>query len=486
MSNKIKKAYEVIFSFATEDKQVVDDISLQLEQLNITHYAYKHNDNIGESYRELTKRLYRRSRSIIVILHSENSQKTNVQEEHTQIIGHHHKIKRWDRVFVVKMNLSIPNLSGLPVDLIHYDWVEGSADNPSQIASKLLTKVEDLRKVKRWLKLVNFIFLVVLAALTFIAVAFFFKDGDEMAINERPIEEQKPEIRYYDSTWVETTENRATFRRLIYPSNDTIHNVEDYYMSTNNLQFAGKMSDIERETLEGYCSIYYENGLLQYTGAFVGGEPEGTFDIWDEQGGLIMSGIMESDDESISGIITFYRPNGSKKVTLTAEQDEIVDNVLYYDTVDNLVLVTNPNNTIKTYFYADGTKRTYVNDSTQNLLHWNNNGILRLRAHRDAGLNEASLQSTGFDNGAMSFYQNEGELITKITFKGDDIESSYNPENQVKKMMLGRQINTIHEEVSISIEQMDSIVSNIGYDMLSIAGKLLESDYKRGISKSLH
>lgn len=106
---------------------------------------------------------------------------------------------------------------------------------------------------------------------------------------------------YLDKKWKETTQEKASFYRIVDKKNDNLYHIEDYYIN-GNMQMDGYFSDLEKETLQGKIIWYDVNGNKSMLKNYNNGKLEGKTIYYLSDGSILSKGIYK-DGEPYDGTI---------------------------------------------------------------------------------------------------------------------------------------------------------------------------------------
>ncbi|WP_324028199.1 hypothetical protein QSV08_09790 [Maribacter sp. BPC-D8] len=111
---------------------------------------------------------------------------------------------------------------------------------------------------------------------------------------------------YFNSRWNKTDKNNAAFFRLVpLEKEGNLFKVKDYYIN-GNLQMQGYWSNLEKETLHGNVTWYFEDGTKSIESEYKNGILEGANTIY-KKGGQVSSKGIYKNNEAYSGSFIVYR-----------------------------------------------------------------------------------------------------------------------------------------------------------------------------------
>jgi len=111
---------------------------------------------------------------------------------------------------------------------------------------------------------------------------------------------------YFNLKWNKTDKSNAAFFRLVpLEKKGDLYKVKDYYIN-GNLQMQGYWSNLEKETLHGKITWYFEDGTKSIESVYNNGVLDGTNTIY-KKGGQVSSKGVYKNNKPYSGSFIVYR-----------------------------------------------------------------------------------------------------------------------------------------------------------------------------------
>ncbi|MEP2240324.1 MAG: hypothetical protein ABJI22_18295, partial [Maribacter sp.] len=131
---------------------------------------------------------------------------------------------------------------------------------------------------------------------------------------------------YFNSKWNKTDKSNAAFFRLVpLEKEGDLYKVKDYYIN-GNLQMQGYWSHLDKETLHGKVTWYFEDGTKSIESEYNNGVLEGANTIY-KNGGQVSSKGVYKNNKPYSGSFIVYRLQQTyKDGILNGEEISYADN----------------------------------------------------------------------------------------------------------------------------------------------------------------
>jgi TonB family protein len=125
---------------------------------------------------------------------------------------------------------------------------------------------------------------------------------------------------YFNSEWEETSQDSASFFRLMYPDSSGVVKCEDYWIS-GEIQMTGYLNPKDYKTKEGQYIYYYKNGNKQSLVEYINGEIHGEKTLFYENETVKKTGRYKNNTPT--GFVTEYDENGNIKLNYIHNYKEL-------------------------------------------------------------------------------------------------------------------------------------------------------------------
>lgn len=280
---------------------------------------------------------------------------------------------------------------------------------------------------------------------------------------------------YLDESFLPTTKEKAIYYRIIKENgdrNNTNKLVMDYFDKTNSLQFKGYMSDIPKETLEGQCVWFYENGKKYERANYKNGKNIGLFEFWDENGNKLYEGSYNGDD--LNGYGEYYYENGNILLSMYDKVNNDTDfQQIYYSKSKEKFYEWYEDGNISKLHYDNGNMMEFSKVDIQNnefeFNFYYPNGKTAIYAE---GVKFSHYLKNYFDkksNGVVKYYSDDGDIIYHLNIEDGEsrlisyLKDDFDRIDALRVKTLTKAYGTLNE-LKKKVENIDNLMSQNIYE----------------------
>jgi hypothetical protein len=196
------KKYDVVISYAEEDKGVVQQITPYLRKYKLTYFDFHEELNWGKSLIGVTLEKYgQEARCVLVLVSRYYAEKywPITELEIAQLTG------KYKEVYVLPLRLDDTPMPRMPSSIIHLKW----QNNPGEVASSIATILKPIKRTERIkLGLKLGILLLLLMGLAWFAILSFqdYKGSKEAGLvqpDSASVNGKKDTVVKHDTSFVE-------------------------------------------------------------------------------------------------------------------------------------------------------------------------------------------------------------------------------------------------------------------------------------------
>nr|WP_319570080.1 toll/interleukin-1 receptor domain-containing protein [uncultured Draconibacterium sp.] len=133
--------YDVVLSFAEEDKEIAEQIGRALKDLDIKYYLFYEHDNLGKPLKEITWKVYHEESRLALVLISKHYNNKRWAKEEREVIQT--VLQREGMPYLIPVRIDDTKIDGISKQIIYKRWTGSNAYEIAVKIFKLLKQFEE-------------------------------------------------------------------------------------------------------------------------------------------------------------------------------------------------------------------------------------------------------------------------------------------------------------------------------------------------------